>query len=135
VIDAYRDVQAARADQDRLRNEAEAYANKVIPEARGKAAQIVREAEAYKQQVIAEATGEAGRFVSVYDEFRKAPEITRRRMYLETMSQVLKPMNKVIVDDAAKGYFQLPQLPRTLSPAAQAAAADQPAATARGAGQ
>ena len=150
VIDYYRDVQAASADQDRLQNEAEAYANKVVPEARGKAAQIVQQAEAYKQQVIAEATGEAARFVSVYTEYKKAPEVTRRRMYLETMSQVLAPMNKVIVDDAAKGvvpYFQLPALQRTLRPAAQSSGqqqADQnaaaqsaatPAAPAQGAGQ
>ncbi len=69
-----------------MRNEAEAYANKIIPEARGKAARIVQEAEAYKQQVIAEASGEAKRFLSVYEEYRKAPEVTRKRMYLETMS-------------------------------------------------
>ncbi len=111
VIDAYRDVQAARADQERLRNEADAYASKVVPEARGKAAQIVQQAEAYKQQVIAEASGEAQRFNSIYEEYRRAPQVTRERMYLETMSQVLGPMNKVIVDDAAKGYFQLPQIP------------------------
>ena len=71
VIDAYRDVQAARADQERMRNEAEAYANKIIPEARGKAARIVQDAEAYRQQVIAEASGEAKRFLSVYAQYRK----------------------------------------------------------------
>ena len=128
VIDNYRDVQAARADQDRLQNEAEAYANKVVPEARGKAAQIVQQAEAYKQQVIAEASGEAARFNSVYTEYKKAPEVTRRRMYLETMSQVLAPMNKVIVDDSAKGvvpYFQLPALQRTLRPATQSSGQQQ----------
>ncbi len=133
VIDAYRDVQAARADQERLRNEAEAYANKVIPEARGKAAQIVQQAEAYKQQVTAEATGEAQRFNSVYDEYRKAPEVTRRRMYLETMSQILAPMNKVIVDDAAKGYFQLPQGAGAVNP--PQAAAQVESTTANGGGQ
>ncbi len=113
VIGAYRDVQAARADQERLRNEAEAYANKIIPEARGQSARVVQQAEAYRQQVIAEASGQAKRFLSVYAEYRKAPEVTRKRMYLETMSQVFAPMNKVIVDDSAKGvvpYFQLPQM-------------------------
>jgi len=113
VIDAYRDVQAARADQERLRNEAEAYANKVIPEARGRAARIVQDAEAYRQQVIAEASGQSKRFLSVLAEYRSAPDVTRRRMYLETMSGILAPMNKVIVDDAAKGvvpYFQLPNM-------------------------
>lgn len=113
VIDAYRDVQAARADQERMRNEAEAYANKVIPEARGRAARIVQDAEAYRQQVIAEASGQSKRFLSVLSEYRTAPDVTRRRMYLETMSGILAPMNKVIVDDSAKGvvpYFQLPNM-------------------------
>jgi membrane protease subunit HflK len=111
VRDAYLDVQKALADQDRLRNEAEAYANRIIPQARGEAAHIVQDAEAYRQQAIAIATGEAQRFNSVYQEYKKAPAVTRQRLYLETMSQVLAPMNKVIVDDAAKGvmpYFQLP---------------------------
>jgi membrane protease subunit HflK len=113
VIDAYRDVQAARADQERMRNEAEGYANKVIPEARGRAARIVQDAEAYRQQVIAEASGQSKRFLSVLAEYRSAPDVTRRRMYLETMANILAPMNKVIVDDAAKGvvpYFQLPNM-------------------------
>jgi modulator of FtsH protease HflK len=110
VIDAYRDVQAARADQERMRNEAEAYANKIIPEARGKAAKIVQDAEAYRQQVIAEADGDARRFLSVYGEYRKAPEVTRRRMYLETMSTILAPMNKIIVDEGA-GRSVVPYLP------------------------
>ncbi len=110
VISAYRDVQAARADQERMRNEAEAYANKIIPEARGQAARIVQEAQAYKQQAIAEASGEAKRFSSVYEEYRKAPDVTRKRMYLETMSRVFAPMNKVIVDEnAAKNI--IPYLP------------------------
>jgi membrane protease subunit HflK len=114
VIDAYRDVQAARADQERMRNEAEAYANKIIPEARGKAAKIVQDAEAYRQQVIADAEGQAKRFSSVYAEYKKAPEVTRRRMYLETMSAVLAPMNKVIMDEGASRsvvpYLPLPGL-------------------------
>ena len=103
-------MQAARADQERLRNEAEAYANKIIPEARGQAARIVQEAQGYKQQAIAEASGEAKRFVSVYDEYKKAPEVTRKRMYLETMSRLFAPMSKVIVDEnAAKNI--IPYLP------------------------
>lgn len=113
VLDAYRDVQAARADQERMRNEAEAYANKIIPEARGKAARIVQEGQAYKQRVIAEASGEAKRFLSVYEEYRKAPEVTRKRMYLETMSGILGSSNKVLIDESAKGvvpYLPLPQL-------------------------
>ncbi|HTT84834.1 MAG TPA: FtsH protease activity modulator HflK [Rhizomicrobium sp.] len=110
VIDAYRDVQAARADQERMRNEAEAYANRIIPEARGNAAKIVQDAEAYRQQVIAEAEGEAKRFLSVYTEYKKAPDVTRRRMYLETMSAILAPMNKVILDESA-GRSVVPYLP------------------------
>jgi len=110
VIDAYRDVQAARADQERMRNEAEAYANKIIPEARGKAAKVVQDAEAYRQQVIAQAEGEAKRFLSVYAQYRNAPEVTRRRIYLETMSGILAPMNKVILDEGA-GRSVVPYLP------------------------
>jgi membrane protease subunit HflK len=110
VRDAYRDVQAARADQERMRNEAEAYANKIIPEARGNAAQIVQQAEAYRQKAIAEAAGEARKFSSVLAEYRKAPDVTRKRMYLETMSQVYAGVNKVIVDqNAAKNI--IPYLP------------------------
>jgi membrane protease subunit HflK len=113
VIAAYRDVQAARADQEGKRNEAERYANTIIPQARGQAAHIVQDAQAYRQQVIAEATGQAKRFLAIYAEYKKAPDVTRKRMYLETMSRVFAPMNKVIVDDSAKGvvpYFQLPQM-------------------------
>jgi membrane protease subunit HflK len=93
-----------------MRNQAEGYANKIIPEARGNAAKIVQDAQAYKQQVIAEASGEAARFTSVYDEYRKAPEVTRRRMYLETMSGILSGTNKVIMDDSA-GRGVVPYMP------------------------
>ncbi|MEJ0026826.1 MAG: FtsH protease activity modulator HflK [Rhizomicrobium sp.] len=113
VIDAYRDVQAARADQERARNEAEGFANKVIPEARGNAARIVQDAEAYRQKAIAEASGQAKRFLSVLAQYRTAPDVTRRRIYIETMSGILGNMNKVIVDNSAKGvvpYFQLPNM-------------------------
>ncbi|MDE2182771.1 MAG: FtsH protease activity modulator HflK [Alphaproteobacteria bacterium] len=119
VRDAYLDVQKAVADQDRKRSEAEAYANTIIPQARGDAAHIVQDAEAFRQQAIAEATGNAQKFLSVYQQYKKAPEVTRRRMYLETMSQILAPMNKVIVDDSAKGvvpYFQLPQMQKPAPP-------------------
>ncbi len=133
VIDAYRDVQAARADQERSRNEAEAYANKIIPEARGKAAKIIQDAEAYRQQVMAEAQGEAKRFLSVYEEYKKAPEVTRRRMYLETMSQIFDNTNKVIVDDnIGKGvvpYLPLPGLPRQRSPSVTVTEQSAPGAT------
>ena len=126
VIGAYRDVQAARADQDRKRNEAEAYANTIIPQARGQAAHIVQDAEAYRQKVIAEAGGQAKRFLSVYAEYKKSPLVTRKRIYLETLSGVLGPMNKVIVDDSAKGvvpYFQLPSMQKPQMPQPRASSA------------
>ena len=88
VIDAFRDVQAARADMERSKNEAEAYANDVIPRARGEAARIMQAAEAYKQKVVAQAEGEASRFISIYNEYAKAKEVTQERMYLETMEKV-----------------------------------------------
>ena len=129
VRESYLDVQKALADQERMRSEAEAYANRIIPQARGEAAHIVQDAEAYRQQVIATAMGESQRFNSVYQEYKKAPQITRQRIYIETMSQVLGPMNKVIVDDSLKGvvpYFQLPQPPRPAAPAPQQQSARTP---------
>ncbi len=100
VIDAFRDVQAARADLERAQNEAQTYANRVIPEARGRAAQITQSAEAYREQTVAEAKGQAGRFSKIYEEYRKAPEITRERLYLETMERVLGGTDKIILDSA-----------------------------------
>ena len=98
VIDAFRDVQAARADMERAKNEAEAYQNDVIPRARGEAAKILQEAEAYKKQVVAAAEGEASRFLAIYNEYAKAKEVTQKRMYLETMEKVLADIDKVIID-------------------------------------
>lgn len=110
VIDAFRDVQAARADQERFQNEADAYANEVVPQARGQAAQIVEAANAYRDQVVAEATGQADRFLSVYEEYRKAPEVTRQRIYLETLERVFADTDKVIIDGSA-GSGVVPYLP------------------------
>ncbi len=113
VIDAFRDVQAARADMVRSKNEAEAYANDVIPRARGDAAKILQEAEAYKKQVVAAAEGEASRFVAIYNEYAKAKRVTQERMYLETMEKVLADIDKVIIDRKAGGvvpYLPLPEL-------------------------
>ena len=114
VIDAFRDVQAARADMERAKNEAEAYQNDVIPRARGEAAKILQEAEAYKKQVVAIAEGEASRFVSIYNEYALAKEVTQERMYLETMEKVLADIDKVIIDkNASSGvvpYLPLPEL-------------------------
>ena len=103
VIDAFREVQAAQQERDRLEKEADAYANRVTAGARGEAARLLEEAEAYRAQVVNIAQGEASRFLSVYEEYVKAPEVTRRRMYLETMEKVLGGMNKVILDGVAAG--------------------------------
>jgi membrane protease subunit HflK len=114
VIDAFRDVQAARADMERSKNEAEAYANDVIPRARGEAARIMQAAEAYKQKVVASAEGEASRFISIYNEYAKAKEVTQERMYLETMEKVLADIDKVIIEKGAGSgvvpYLPLPEL-------------------------
>ncbi len=114
VIDAFRDVQAAKADKERQQNEAEAYANDVIPRARGEAAQIVQKAEGYKKEVVALAEGEASRFNAIYNEYRKARSVTQERMYLETMEKVLADINKIIIDKKSGGgvvpYLPLPEL-------------------------
>jgi membrane protease subunit HflK len=116
VIDAFRDVQAARADLERAQNEAQTYANRVVPEARGRAAQITQAAEAYREQTVAEAKGQTSRFLQVYEEYKKAPEVTRQRMYLETMERLFGGTDKIIVDGgAASGivpYLPLDQLGR-----------------------
>ncbi len=111
VIDAFRDVQAAEADKERTQNEAQAYANDIIPRARGQAEKMRQEAEAYKQQVIAEAEGEAARFVAIYQEYAKAPYVTRQRIYLETLQEVFKGKNKIIIDNKGGGQGVVPYLP------------------------
>lgn len=111
VIDAFRDVQAARADQERLQNEAQSYANRVVPEARGEAARIRQGAEAYREQVVNEAQGAADRFNSIYEEYVKAPDVTRERMFLETMERIFAQTNKVILDPASGGQGVVPYLP------------------------
>jgi membrane protease subunit HflK len=98
VISAYRDVTAAQQDQQRAVNEAETYANKVVPEAGGGAARIVAEAKAYREQTILEAKGQTARYNQICQQYKKAPSVTRERMYLETMERVLGPMDKTIVD-------------------------------------
>lgn len=103
VIAAFRDVTAAQQDLQRLGNEAEAYANRVVPEARGAAARILQEAEAYREQMVAEARGQAARFEKIYEQYKNAPALTRQRLYIETMERVLGGAEKVIVDDPAKG--------------------------------
>ena len=114
VIDAFRDVQAARADSERSQNEAQSYANKVVPEARGRAAQITQGAEAYRDQTVAEAKGATSRFLQVYDEYKKAPDVTRQRMYLETMERLFGGTDKIILDSGGGvvPYLPLDQLTR-----------------------
>ena len=111
VIDAFRDVQAARADLERSVNEAQTYANKVIPQAKGNVAKITQAAEAYRQQTVAEATGQTSRFLQIYEQYKKAPEVTRERMYLETMERVLGGADKVIVDSKPGTQGVVPYLP------------------------
>ncbi|MEO0751722.1 MAG: FtsH protease activity modulator HflK [Pseudomonadota bacterium] len=103
VIDSFRNVQAAEQERDRLEKEADAYAARVLAEARGQAAQTLEEAEGYRAQVVNEAEGEASRFTAVLVEYQKAPEVTRKRLYLEAMEDVLGDIDKIILDDAAGG--------------------------------
>jgi len=110
VIDAFRDVQAARADRERAQNEAEAYRNDIVPRARGEAQRLLQQAEAYKQEVVANAQGEAARFTSVYNEYKVAKDVTARRLYLESMEQILRGTNKVIIDQK-NGQGVMPYLP------------------------
>ena len=116
VINSFRDVQTARADQERAQNEAHTYANKVVPEAMGRAAQITQSADAYKSQTVAEAKGATSRFLQVYEQYTKAPDLTRQRMYLETMERLFGGTEKIIVDPGASSgvvpYLPLDELTR-----------------------
>ena len=103
VIDAFRDVQAARADQERLQNEAEAYRNSILPRARGEAERLIQEAQAYREQVVADAQGSAERFTSILTAYNEAKDITARRLYLETMEEVMAGMSKVVIEPGVAG--------------------------------
>jgi membrane protease subunit HflK len=130
VIEAFRDVQAARADKERAINEAQAYFNEVTQRAAGQAQQIIKQAEAYKEEKIAIAKGDAGRFISVYDEYAKAKDLTTRRIYLETMEDVLKNIDKILIDDRGGGavpYLSLNELIRQPQPQGRAAPQPEPA--------
>jgi len=125
VIDSNRDVQAARADLERAVNEGQTYANRVVPEARGRVAQITQAAEAYRQQTVAEATGQTSRFLKIYEQYLKAPDVTRQRMYLETMERVLGGADKIIMDSGGRDgtggvvpYLPLSELNRPSAPRA-----------------
>ncbi len=101
VIDAFRDVQTAKADKEKEINQAQAYANDIVPRARGTASQMIEESEAYSKEVVANAEGEAGRFLEVYNQYLKAKQVTRKRIYLETMEKILSNTDKVIIDNNA----------------------------------
>jgi len=123
VIDAFNDVQRARADRERARNEAEAYRNDIIPRARGEAERLIQEASAYREQVVNLAQGDAQRFTKVYEAFSQARDVTAKRMYLETMEEILRGANKVIIDGNAQGgQGVVPYLPLNQLQAAPAAA-------------
>jgi membrane protease subunit HflK len=128
VVDAFNDVQRARTDKERMRNEAETYSNGILPRARGEAQRTLQDAEAYKQAVIARAEGDAARFVSVYNAYALSKDVTQKRLYLETVEDVLKNSRKIIVGDD-KGlpvlpYMQLEQ-PKAAKPKAKTTAAQE----------
>jgi membrane protease subunit HflK len=110
VIAAFRDVLSARLNLEQMQNEAQAYANKIVPEARGTAAQVTQSAEAYREQAVAEAKGATSRFLKIYDEYKKAPAVTRQRMYLETMERLFGGTDKIILDQGT-GTGVVPYLP------------------------
>ena len=117
VIDAFEEVQRAEQNQNKFIREAESYRNKLLGEARGKSAKIVEDAKAYKARVVNEADGEAQRFISVYDEYSKAKDVTRQRLFLETLEEVYSNTNKVIIEPNSGGggtgvvpYLPLPEI-------------------------
>jgi membrane protease subunit HflK len=111
VLDSFRDVQAARANKEQKENEATAYRNEVVQQAQGVAAQITNAAEGYKREVTAVATGEASRFLAVYGEYLKEKDVTKRRLYLETMRDVMRDMDKILIDNQGGGTGVVPYLP------------------------
>jgi len=111
VIDAFNEVQRARQDETRLQEEARSYANTLLGDARGRAAALREDAAAYTNRVVQEATGESQRFNAVYAEYVNAPEVTRKRLYLETMEQVLGGSEKVLIENGVDGSGVVPYLP------------------------
>ncbi|MBI3441321.1 MAG: FtsH protease activity modulator HflK [Proteobacteria bacterium] len=110
VVDAFDDVQRARADKERTKNEAETYRNDIVPRARGDAQKLIQDAEAYKAAVLSKAKGEAGRFLSVYQAYTQAKDVTTRRLYIETMQQVIQNSKKIVLGDG-KNPSVVPYLP------------------------
>ena len=111
VIDAFDEVQRARQDKEKLVNEANSYLNKIVPNARGDAAKLVQEANAYKEQVIKQAEGVAQNFIDVYNSYKDTKYVTRQRIYLETLTEVLEGPNKIILDSTGEGQGVVPYLP------------------------
>jgi membrane protease subunit HflK len=111
VIDSFRDVQSAKIDQQTLINQAQAYANSVVPQAHGDAARAVQEAQAYKAQVVLQAQGDAARFDSVYQSYKASQDVTARRLYIETLESVLKNTKKILIDKSASASGVVPYLP------------------------
>lgn len=111
VVDAFDDVQRARADKERIKSESETYRNDIVPRARGEAQKLIRDSEAYKEAAISRAKGEAGRFQSVYAAYAKAKDVTEKRIYIETMQQIMQESNKVIMEGGKNGSPLLPYLP------------------------
>ena len=111
VIDEFQDVKRAEQDKETAESVAEGYSNEIIPKAKGRAVQMTQEAIAYKNRVIAEAEGNAARFESVYDEYRLAKDVTKKRIYLETMEEIMEGMNKIIIDGQSGSQGILPYLP------------------------
>lgn len=111
VIDAFRDVQTAKADKEREINQAQAYRNDIIPRAKGEAAKIIEGAKAYKQEVVAEAEGQASRFNALYSEYSKSPIVTRKKLYLEQMEKTYRDIDKVIIDKNISKAGAIPYLP------------------------
>jgi len=120
VIDAFNDVQRAKQDRERQQNEAEAYRNDILPKAKGQAERMIQEARAYREQRIKEAQGEAKQFLEVYEAYKGNPDVTKRRLYIERLQEVLSGSNKVIIDSEKGGgsgvvpYLPLPELQKRL---------------------
>ncbi len=132
VIDEFQDVKRAEQDKQTAVSVAEGYANEILPKARGVASQMVQDAEAYKSRVVADAEGETARYNQIYTQYAQAKDVTKRRMYLETMEAVLKDTQKIVVDANARGnggvWLPPPQTLRSMATPAPAAAASSTAA-------
>ncbi|MGA8320761.1 MAG: FtsH protease activity modulator HflK [Xanthobacteraceae bacterium] len=126
VIDSFRDVQAANSDLVRAQNEAQTYANRVVPEARGRASKILQDAEAYREQTVADAKGQTSRFLQIFQQYKNAPDVTRQRIYLETMERVFGAAEKTIVDLGPSSSGVLPFLPLGSPPPERPAPPQQP---------